>query len=218
MSSFKYDIIERCEFLPLSTELAALPFSCGDTERDADLEDFFHNHALLYAEERLGKTYCFVTNESGYTEIVAFFTVSNDSVKTTFIPKKARNKVQRKIPGQKHLRTYPAVLLGRLGVNKSFQGTEFFIGQQVLNYVKSWFIDEDNKTGCRFLVVDAYNQEKVLNFYERNKFKYLYATECEERMELHIDGEESLYTRLMFLDLIHTDILECPEKFRALSF
>ena len=213
MSSFKYDIIERCEFLPLSEELASLPFSCGNTERDQDLDDFFHNHAMLYAEERLGKTYCFVSNEAEYTEIVAFFTVSNDSVKTSFIPKGARNRVQRKIPGQKHHRTYPAVLLGRLGVNRKYQGTGFFIGQQVLNYVKSWFIEEDNKTGCRFLVVDAYNNERVLKFYERNKFKYLYSTEEEEMNELHVYDEE-MYTRLMFLDLIHTEILECPEQYR----
>lgn len=107
------------------------------------------------------------------------------------------------------------MLLGRLGVNKKCQGTEYFVGQQVINYVKSWFIEEDNKTGCRFLVVDAYNDPKVLNFYIRNGFKYLYADEKEERTELHIpDSEESIYTRLMFLDLIHTEILECPEEFR----
>lgn len=33
--------------------------------------------------------------------------------------------------------------------------------------------------------------------------------------ELHIpDSEESIYTRLMFLDLIHTEFLECPVEFR----
>ena len=146
---------------------------------------------------------------------MAFFTVSNDSVKTTFIPKPAKNKVQRRIPNQKHLRTYPAVLLGRLGVNRKYQGTDFFVGQQVINYVKSWFIEEDNKTGCRFLVVDAYNELKVLNFYTRNGFKYLYADENEERTELHIpESADLIYTRLMFLDLIYTKILECPENFR----
>ena len=123
--------------------------------------------------------------------------------------------MQRKIPGQKHLRTYPAVLLGRLGVNKKYQGTEYFVGQQVVNYIKSWFIEEDNKTGCRFLVVDAYNQDNVLNFYKRNKFKFLYSTEEEERKEQHIPEDNiSIYTRLMFLDLIHTEILECPEPFQ----
>ena len=72
--------MERCDFMPLTAELASLPFCCGETEGDKDLEDFFHHNALLYAQERLGKTYCFVNNEGEFSEIVAFFTVSNDSV------------------------------------------------------------------------------------------------------------------------------------------
>ena len=211
MSSFDYDIIERCEFYPLSEELAALPFYCGDSEGDKDLEDFFHKGALLYAKERLGKTYCFIDNNGDHTQVVAFFTVSNDSVKTTFIPKSSTNRVQRKVPGPKHLRSYPAVLLGRLGVNKLFQGKNFFAGQQVINYVKTWFIDEDNKTGCRFLVVDAYNKKNVLNFYLRNKFKFLYTSEYDEREATHIEEGETLHTRLMFLDLMYTDIVEKPK-------
>ena len=111
----------------------------------------------------------------------------------------------------KHLRTYPAVLLGRLGVNKKYQGRKFFVGQQVMNFIKMWFVQEDNKTGCRFLVVDAYNQEKVLRFYERNKFRFLYATEELEREEQHFpESDEPIHTRLMFLDLMHTQILDCP--------
>ena len=80
----------------------------------------------------------------------------------------------------------------------------------MLNFIKTWFVQEDNKTGCRFLVVDAYNQLKVLSFYERNKFKYLYATEELERAEQHFPETSPVYTRLMFLDLLHTQILEYP--------
>ena len=81
MNNYQFDIMERCDFMPLTAELASLPFCCGETEGDKDLEDFFHHNALLYAQERLGKTYCFVNNEGEFSEIVAFFTVSNDSVK-----------------------------------------------------------------------------------------------------------------------------------------
>jgi len=204
MPEFKYNIFERCEFARLTEEISSLPFVCGDD----DLEDFFHNEAVLYAKTCLGKTYCFIDNSGEETEIVAFFTVSNDSVKTTFIPKSSTNKVQRKIPGQKHLRTYPAVLLGRLGVATKYQGKDFFVGRQVINYLKTWFIEEDNKTGCRFLVVDAYNKERVLKFYERNGFKYLYSDERQEREEQHVSEDDTeLHTRHMFLDVLNTQIL-----------
>lgn len=211
MTAYPYDINERCVIVRLTEDLASLPFTCGDTEGDKDLEDFFHNQALQYAREKLGQTYCVIDNEGEETVIVAFFTVSNDSIKTTFIPKKAVNKIERKIPGRKHLHTYPAVLIGRLGVNQKYQGKQFFIGQQVLNYIKIWFTEDDNKTGCRFLVVDAYNKERTLKFYERNRFKFLYADETTEKRDLHIDKtDETLHTRLMFLDLLHTEILSMP--------
>ena len=211
MSTYTYDINERCVITRLTEELSQLPFSCGNTDGDRDLEEFFHTQALMFAKEKLGQTYCVINNEGEEAEIVAFFTVSNDSIKTTFIPKKAVNKIERKIPGRKHLHTYPAVLIGRLGVNQKYQGHNYFIGQQIINYIKIWFTDDDNKTGCRFLVVDAYNKEKVLSFYERNKFKFLYADEATEKKEQHIeDKNEQLNTRHMFLDLLHTEILPMP--------
>jgi len=211
MSGYPYDIIDRCLILRLTPELATLPFTCGDTEDDKDLEDFFHNQAVPFSEERLGQTYCIIDNHGDEAELVAFFTVSNDSIKTTFIPKKAVNKIERKIPGRKHLHTYPAVLIGRLGVSKKYQSREYLIGQQIINYIKVWFTEDDNKTGCRFLVVDAYNKPRVLKFYERNKFKYLYADEETERKEQHIPEEDkTINTRHMFLDLLHTEILPMP--------
>ena len=119
----------------------------------------------MYAQERLGKTYCFVNNEGEFSEIVAFFTVSNDSVKTTFIPKPSANKVQRTIPGQKHLRTYPAVLLGRLGVNKKYQGRNFLVGQQVMNFIKTVDLDISklSKGGFdHFMLKEIYDQPNCL--------------------------------------------------------
>lgn len=215
MAEYPYDINVKCVLVRLTPEITQLPFSCGDTEGDKDLEDFFRNQAIPFAQERLGQTYCLIDNNGEETKLVAFFTLSNDSIKTTFIPKKAINKIERKIPGRKHLHTYPAVLIGRLGVNKFYQGKEFLIGQQVINYIKAWFSDDENKTGCRFLVVDAYNKDKVLKFYERNKFKYLYADEQTERQEQHIpEDAEKIHTRHMFIDLLHTEILQYDDKLR----
>ena len=40
----------------------------------------------------------------------------------------------------------------------------------LLDFIKYFFI-ENNKTGCRFLTVDAYNN--VIRFYRNNNFKHL---------------------------------------------
>ena len=85
---------------------------------------------------------------------------------------------------------YPAVLIGRLGVAKNFQGTNDGIGSQAIDYIISWFLLPDNKTGCRFIVVDAYNKENVLRFYEKNGFKFLYSTEELEKEANHIPEDE----------------------------
>lgn len=78
----------------------------------------------------------------------------------------------------------------------------FHILLQVIEYIASWFVHPDNKTGCRFIVVDAYNKENVLHFYEKNGFKFLYSTESLEKEANHIPEDEHLESRMMYLDLL----------------
>ena len=161
----KLSLLQDCVMLPFTREVMihCLPFSCGDY----DLNSFFTEDSFLYAEEMLGKTYCWITRESPY-RIVALVTLANDSIKAHKLSSNARNKVQRSITNAKRGRSYPAVLIGRIGVNEEFQGLH--IGTQLLDFIKTWFCHEENKTGCRFIVVDAYNQPRVLNYYSYNGF------------------------------------------------
>lgn len=170
-------------------------FVCGDE----DLDDFFTNEAFLYSKQLLGKSYYCLSQEEA-PQIIAAFTVANDSIKAALITRVARNKLQRKIPNSKRTRSYPAVLIGRLGVSKDYRGHN--IGSQVLDYIKMWFSHPDNKSGCRFVVVDAYNHPNVISFYEKNGFKKLYSTEDEEKEIFGINDDESLNSRLMYFDLM----------------
>ena len=60
-----------------------------------------------------------------------------------------------------------------------------FVGTFLLNFIKSYFII-DNKTGCRFLTVDAY--ANAVPFYFKNGF-----------IPLNEDADSD--TRLLFFDL-----------------
>lgn len=193
-----FSLYEDCVMLPYDKKVRenCLPFSCGEL----DLNDFFQNDAELYAEELLGKTYCWVTVEIPH-KIVALFTLSNDSIKTHFLSSNSKNRLQRHIVNPKRGRSYPAVLLGRLGVNVEFQGQSYHVGSQLMSFIKDWFRHEDNKTGCRFIVVDAYNTERVLHYYESNGFNPLYKNENDERSYYGIPSEEKLRTRLLYFDL-----------------
>ena len=82
-----------------------------------DLNDFFKNDVIHYTNQLLGKSYCFTLDENP-SIIVCAFTVSNDSIKTTTLPNSRKKKVTKEIPREKQMKSYPAVLIGRLGVKK----------------------------------------------------------------------------------------------------
>ena len=165
-------LLQDCVMLTFSEEVMhkCLHFSCGDE----DLNSFFTEDAFLYAEEMLGKTYCWVTKEKPY-RIVALITLANDSIKAHKLSSST------------------------LGVNEEFQGLH--IGSQLLDFVKAWFCHKDNKTGCRFIVVDAYNKQRVLNYYANNGFKFLFKTEEDEKHYYEVDSNSDIHTRLMYFDL-----------------
>ena len=66
---------------------------------------------------------------------------------------------------------------------------------KLLDYIKHWFVDPDNKTGCRYLVIDADNQPVPLAFYEANGFKYMFSSELQECEYRNIDKSIGLKTR-----------------------
>lgn len=176
------------------------PFDCDHP----DLNDFFANDVLNYSMELLGKTYCFVLDDDP-SVIVCAFTISNDSIKTTHLPNARKKKVTKVIPREKQMRSYPAVLIGRLGVNKNYRMVEGEVertGKQLMDFIKSWFIDGANKTGCRFIVVDSYNEPKPLRYYVQNDFVSLFSSEEQEKEFTGLKTEDTLITRLMYFDLI----------------
>ena len=113
-----------------------------------------------------------------------------------------RRSLRDKVPHPKRLiHNFPSVLIGRLAVSENFQGHG--IGSEILDFLKIWFSDSHNKTGCRFLAVDAYNAQPVLKFYEDNEFSFIFKSENEERASLQLHESEPLRTRMMCCDLFH---------------
>ena len=148
----------------------------------------------------IGKSYGFVKTKPSF-ELVAAFTVSNSMLPVVNFPKSIKNRINRQIPNSKRNSQYPAVLVGQLAVFDSFAGKH--IGDEVLSFIKSWFIDPLNKTGCRYIIVDAVNNDKVIKFYKRNGFKFIFDNIEDEIEYMKLDLEpEYKHTRLMYFDLI----------------
>lgn len=191
----------ECEFWKMTEALVAdcQPYSCS---KDQHIDKFFHEEFSDYEFQMLGKTYCFVNSRK---RIVAAFTLANSSVRVDNMPKSKRNKLNRKIPFSKQRSQYPAVLVAQLAVFDGFGGLN--LGSQILDFVKSWFLDPLNKTGCRYIVVDAVNTPPVLQFYQDNGFDFIFSSDEEEisymsRSAKVEDGEIFRETRLMTFDLM----------------
>ena len=188
---------DRCVRVLLTPKVVAAcaPFSCGNK----DLDEFFATDYFDYAKQLMGKTYAFLKVDNP-REIVCAFTVANASIFTNHLPNARRKRIGKSVPQPKRDMIYPAVLIGRLGVNSGYMRRH--IGTELMDSIKSWFIDGENKTGCRYLVVDAYNEATPLEYYRKNGFDFMFSTEEQEREYRSISGDGPLHTRLMFFDLM----------------
>ena len=180
MMSFRNADFGAYEVRKLEPEERVKSFNCGD----ADLNDFILNQSDLYRKALLAVTYIFEHKES--KKVIGYFSLANDRVSLTdFNDKTEFNRFRRnRCVNEKRSRSYPAVKICRLGVDEDFHGNG--IGSILLDFIKSYFL-VDNKTGCRFITVDAYSA--ALSFYENNDFQYLRKEESDN------------ITRLLYYDI-----------------
>lgn len=161
-----------------SDDVRDLSFDCGDD----DLNEFFFSDSRLVGRELIAVTYAWTENDL----TLAYFSLSNDAISRE-VDKAAYRRASRNVPHTKRFITLPAVKIGRLAVDKRFQSNG--VGSAVLDFIKGWFT-EGNKTGCRFIVVDALNNPDTIKFYSKNSFRFLNPK------------DENDKTRLMYFDLM----------------
>lgn len=156
-------------------------FDCGDP----DLNDYFRNDALLNKESLVGQPYFLHIADDDQTP-VALLDLCNDAVRKHGSKRHPGYSDVAEIEPAKQYEFLPAVKITRFGVNAAYQGHG--IGSHSMNMLKTLFTTE-NRTGCRFLTVDAYNRSSVINFYQKNDFKFF------------SDKDMTKDTRAMFFDL-----------------
>ncbi|MDR0693698.1 MAG: GNAT family N-acetyltransferase [Prevotellaceae bacterium] len=148
---------------------------------DRDLNDFLLKDAKNYSKSLLAVTYLLQIGD----ETVAYFSLSNDSLIKNDREQPVWNKINRIIPNDKRRRSYPAVKIGRLAVAKKHAGKG--LGSRIILTIQNMYINESQRAGCRFLIVDAYRD--ALPFYQKKDFKFLTEQDCNDD------------TRIMYFDL-----------------
>lgn len=167
-NSIEYDgwVLEHLKDLSILSD-----FDCADD----DLNDYYHSDVRAHQMQLLTQTYCFHPSGEPYQNSLAFVDFCNDCVKKEEITK---NQLKR-FSQQKRYPFFPAVKVTRLGVAKETAGNG--IGSKLLWTIKYFFLT-NNRTGCRFITVDAYDKEEILRFYvDHNDFKYYPSAQCDAR-------------------------------------
>ncbi len=147
----------------LLAEFCCMPENRGDLTEDdlseyADLNEFFREDAFNYQKQLLAKTYLILEEKS--QNLIGAYSVANDKIERT-------NKINRAIPNEKRMPYYPAVKLARFAFQLNAQRKGY--GKVVLDYIALSFSNLDNKTGCRFITLDAIATAKP--FYAKHEFK-----------------------------------------------
>lgn len=156
-------------------------FSClADTDSDRDLEDFIRHDAARHARDKIAVTYQLLTlvEKVPDNEPLGFATLQNDAIVV---------ESDSDLPGVCHeypYRSYPSVKIGRLGIRKDIQNNR--LGSLFLHMLKTLLMT-NNRTGCRFITVDARRDKKnkvdVRPFYAKSGFGIL---PCRPRTSTYI--------------------------------
>ena len=173
---------EEISILLLTEDYPIKPFDC----EDEDLNDFLFNEAVSYQKELLATTFVMENDK----QTLGYYSLLNDSLQLKeemFTSKSQFRKFLRELMPypKRHLKTIPALKIGRLAIDKTFKGKG--LGRIIIDTIINHCIDLNEDQACRVITVDAYAQ--AVNFYHKIGFEFL--TKLDEKDE----------TRLMFLDL-----------------
>lgn len=172
--------IKQCAMRRLKKGERIGSFDCGDE----DLDEFILQESHFYSEELLATSYV-VEGPKG--DILAYFSLNNDKISVNEFENRTEFNRFRKhhFINAKRIGSYPAVKIGRLAV--ALNARDSHLGTRILQFIKKYFT-VNNKTGCRFVTVDAYLN--AIPFYQKNMFEFL--TESDK---------DDTHTRLLYFDL-----------------
>jgi len=143
-------------------------FSC----KEAEIDEFIHKQALGYQQQNLGVTYVFYFE----SKLVSFATLCMGTIN--------KRKMAAEDKLAKSIASYPALLIGQLGVADAYQHKG--IGEHVCDFCFFIALNLSQNVGCRFLIVNAI--DSAVNFYK--KYGFTLAPEQEKQKQ-----------KLMFLDI-----------------
>ncbi len=153
--------------------------------QDPDIENFLHNRAIDFENIAKSRTYILCNAEQfheGNIEIYAYFALS---LKVLILPEEMSVRSRKeydgfsgKIHGQP-VREIPCYLIGQLARNSNV-GKEKIQGSEILDLAMSIIRPSFRTIGGRWVIIECRNDENLIEFYQRNAFKFVMSKPSED--------------------------------------
>lgn len=150
-------------------------FKTFNGSKNQDLEDFLNNKSLDSDLRSATKTHLLVNNNLEIPKLIGYFTLTIKPILTKGISKEIIKKVDGFSKSRKCIYFH---LIAQLGLSDEYIGNGLV---DYLLYSAINLIETANKiVGGRYILVDAFNCEPVVHFYERNGFTKLATLENDD--------------------------------------
>lgn len=154
-------------------------FNC---EINSDLTNFIHVTALDFEIRQIARTFVLVNNDKN--EVVGYFTISMKSLSTNGMSKTSIKKIDGISNSRVCIHSF---LIGQLGISDDY--AEYKLGTLLLDDAFSKIEMAHDLVAGRYILVDAINHKKVLNFYTENGFALL---------DTNVEESENGSTRMIY--------------------
>lgn len=129
-------------------------FDCGDD----DLNDFLKNDAIYYTKNNLAVTYLVADSD----KVVSYMSLAVGAIEVK------KHLFEKDIDPRAMIRYYPCLKIARLATDKRYQGKGY--AAEMIYLAVTIAKEIRKRAGCRFLMVDAYPDPKVVNWYKKRGF------------------------------------------------
>lgn len=147
-------------------------FDCGD----APLNEYLRKYARQDQRRSFGVTYVAVSSHHSPNRVIGYFTLANTSIPREGLPEALTKGIPR-------YQNVPAFLLGRLAIDKHYQGKK--IGEHLLSRCMKHCLELSRWSGARLLVADAL--ESAVSWYERYNFVRVMGGHDPHRIKMVVD-------------------------------
>lgn len=147
-------VLQELEIEPLTSAWPLSNFDCGHPE----LNRYLREDALEHQNKLMGQTSLFICR----SDIVGYYTLCCASIKLN-LQEKQKARLERI-----QFQQIPAIKIGQFAVDKKYQ--RLGVGTEMIRCTISEARKYCRKAGCRFIIVDAHNEKRVISFYESNGF------------------------------------------------